>query len=724
MTAYKMIRCASTMVVVTTITILGQADAQAAFHHLQGGRINRVVFTDSENGFAAEDGGRIRYTTDGGETWAFADVPPNIRANLFDIFFLDNDTNTGWVAGDQGIVLKAVASTNGQQWTEATSPSNRIKDTLVTADFDCGEHPAALQGIFMTDSTHGWVIGYDGAIAKTSNGWTTWTRPSSGLPSQIDCSDQPDGPDDLYDIHFFRDPAASTHWLNGIICGDARAYYTTSDGGATWSWNAIPSDSCPNNHYIELWHMAFTDPDDPSSDGWMAGGAGTSAGYLFRTDDGGDSWTQESCFDVLDPSVQEAHNCDYATMYDVAIMGASAQPWGIMGGYGGQTFVRLNSGGSIAGNFNACAEDCSSSCTPSGPIWVEKDTTNDGENHCGQQPPLFGVARISDTRGCVVGMFGRIATFENGASNEIVDRATTYFNRLNDAVFADADYGLAIGQNYQIFLTADGGEYWRNASAWSCGGDSAEGTGIDLSPSGTYGVAVGNAGFVAYSSNSGDSWTQLSSQASPPQIPSNLPDLNAVAFEPSSSSTTAYAVGGSGKVIKSTDSGAHWSSVTSAGSYALNGVSFLDASHGYVAGNHGTVYGTSNGGSSWSAVSVEGSPTKNFNDVVAWGTWGTDGAAAMIVGDDGVIYEKGASDRGFSRVITGLGQTENLYDVEVLSSGTYIRIGGDTGVALFRDSGTWTAPKSQTVFPLTKMAFQSATQGYAIGRNFIVEEYN
>ncbi|HTE06139.1 MAG TPA: hypothetical protein VK824_08085 [Planctomycetota bacterium] len=96
----------------------------------------------------------------------------------------------------------------------------------------------------------------------------------------------------------------------------------------------------------------------------------------------------------------------------------------------------------------------------------------------------------------------------------------------------------------------------------------------------------------------------------------------------------------------------------------------------------------------------------------------------MIVADGGMIYSKTNAARAFSVVHTGSGVTANLNDVDVLDAGSTIRICGDSGVLLFGDSGIWTTPKSQTTFPLTKLDFQSATQGFAIGQEFVVLEYD
>ena len=69
--------------------------------------------------------------------------------------------------------------------------------------------------------------------------------------------------------------------------------------------------------------------------------------------------------------------------------------------------------------------------------------------------------------------------------------------------------------------------------------------------------------------------------------------------------------------------------------------------------------------------------------------------------------------------------TQDLNDVEVLGSGDYKRIGGDEGVLLFEDLGTWTTPKSQTTEIIYKLAFPvDKDHGMAVGQQFLIGAYH
>ena len=64
---------------------------------------------------------------------------------------------------------------------------------------------------------------------------------------------------------------------------------------------------------------------------------------------------------------------------------------------------------------------------------------------------------------------------------------------------------------------------------------------------------------------------------------------------------TAIAVGEAGTIIKTTDKGISWISLTSGTSSDLNSVYFVDSDTGWVVGRGQTILKTTNGGTSWSS---------------------------------------------------------------------------------------------------------------------------
>ncbi|MBU0672876.1 MAG: hypothetical protein KJ732_07615 [Candidatus Margulisbacteria bacterium] len=73
-----------------------------------------------------------------------------------------------------------------------------------------------------------------------------------------------------------------------------------------------------------------------------------------------------------------------------------------------------------------------------------------------------------------------------------------------------------------------------------------------------------------------------------------------------------YAVGAGGLVLKTTNAGATWSTVTSGLTANLNALYFITAAFGWVVGDSGTIVFTSDGGSTWSSYT---GITEDINDI-------------------------------------------------------------------------------------------------------------
>ncbi len=143
-------------------------------------------------------------------------------------------------------------------------------------------------------------------------------------------------------------------------------------------------------------------------------------------------------------------------------------------------------------------------------------------------------------------------------------------------------------------------------------------------------------------------------------------DLKSVTFV---SSSTGFACGASGTVVKSTDGGLTWfNSNTGIASVQLNSISFLDANNGVAVGNSGSIYRTTNGGSSWN--SEASGTTNNLLKVKYF----ADGLTA--VGEYGtLLVNNGSWTSVSSRVktdITGVSGTSNA-SVHICGGGGFIR---------------------------------------------------
>jgi photosystem II stability/assembly factor-like uncharacterized protein len=212
--------------------------------------------------------GTILQTVNGGVDWHAQTVPVNV--DLRDVHF--TDWFHGWAVGDSGTVLNT--GDGGQHWNLQTLP------TMFN-----------LSSVFFTDSLKGWVSGnepihfsFDEPDAWKSYVWNTSDGGSTWSGQQL--------PEESGLIHslFFQDSLRG--WAVGVKNDSLNALdqsfgvaYATEDGGQTWVEKFNPG--------LEL---VFTDIDFVDDNrGWIIGFASKSSengGNIFRTEDGGESWSR------------------------------------------------------------------------------------------------------------------------------------------------------------------------------------------------------------------------------------------------------------------------------------------------------------------------------------------------------------------------------------------------------------------------------------------------
>ncbi|MDO9108124.1 MAG: YCF48-related protein, partial [Coriobacteriia bacterium] len=96
-------------------------------------------------------------------------------------------------------------------------------------------------------------------------------------------------------------------------------------------------------------------------------------------------------------------------------------------------------------------------------------------------------------------------------------------------------------------------------------------------------------------------------------------DLRCVTFV---SSTTGFAAGAAGVILKTTNAGASWRTVRSGDTYDFRGISFADANNGWAITLYGEVVRTTNAGESWSLVTSDAGgasyAVERFYDIDFW----------------------------------------------------------------------------------------------------------
>ncbi|MFH1541707.1 MAG: YCF48-related protein, partial [bacterium] len=214
----------------------------------------------------------------------------------------------------------------------------------------------------------------------------------------------------------------------------------------------------------------------------------------------------------------------------------------------------------------------------------------------------------------VTGAGGLVRKTNNaGASWATIDVGAGATN-LN-AYMAGGNSQIAVGEGGMIRIAAG-----PSFSVWS---SLASGSGQSLrNIAGAGGVAVvvgANGTIISLVGGSATSRTSGTDE-----------DLNGVIFI--GGTTTVFAVGDTGTILKSADAGANWVPISSGTSANLRGVFFTSVNVGYIVGDDGTILGTSNGGTSW--VAETSNTSEDLYDIVPFGPY------FYVVGNSGKIIRK------------------------------------------------------------------------------------
>ncbi len=215
-------------------------------------------------------------TNDGGKSWTLQnlDIPANLKTpnthgnGISPIFFgpkrLDGVLPVGLRSGDSYSVAVFQTKDGGRTWS--------FGGAVEAPELSSG---SAVDGRLLgVDSQHLWIVAHGGVLYRTQDGGKTWSKTSAGQ--------------DLAGVSF---GSATT----GLGLSSARELVKSTDGGATWvplgAQVSGPSDSTSPSSTAQL-SLSVIRMMDPT-DGWGIQWTQT-AGYLYRTADGGRTWTKVS----------------------------------------------------------------------------------------------------------------------------------------------------------------------------------------------------------------------------------------------------------------------------------------------------------------------------------------------------------------------------------------------------------------------------------------------
>lgn len=168
------------------------------------------------------------------------------------------------VVGERGHVL---ISHDGKNWQQIIVPTR-----------------TTLTGVYFHDEQHGWVVGHDAIILRTTDGGQHWQK----------VYDDPEGETPLLDV-WFQDEK------RGLAIGAYGLYLVSEDGGANWDISELNvKDSNPTEVSDE--NETKAEDDDDFLDSYdlhlnsiaLADNGklyiAAEAGKVYRSDDFGNSW--------------------------------------------------------------------------------------------------------------------------------------------------------------------------------------------------------------------------------------------------------------------------------------------------------------------------------------------------------------------------------------------------------------------------------------------------
>lgn len=265
-------------------------DSGATWTSIQSGAADEthaLDAVDALHAWAANDGGEVARTVDGGHHWQRVLVTGfDNYGYIQDVDFLD--ASLGWAVGRHEFfgpgIGRIVRSTDGgANWTVQHSIAGAYMEAVEVLDaqtvlavgqvpsgsrfilrtIDAGQTWANVspsQAIFMDtdfiDASTGWVVG--GQIYKTTNGGQSWTQQYT--PSEV-----------LYSVSF-------SDALHGWAVGWGPTILRTTNGGQTWT---PQSTGASTSLYFSV---SAVGPDAA----WICG-----SDFVARTLDGGQSWQPE-----------------------------------------------------------------------------------------------------------------------------------------------------------------------------------------------------------------------------------------------------------------------------------------------------------------------------------------------------------------------------------------------------------------------------------------------
>jgi photosystem II stability/assembly factor-like uncharacterized protein len=617
---------------------------------LTGNNLQGVKFLKGTNeGWTVGQRGLILHTTDAGDHWEVQNS--NTQQDLFGIFF--RDQNNGWVTGGYKTCLRT--RDGGKNWQVVhTEPSGF----------------SHFKGVCFLDTMVGWVVGPYDSILKSTDGGVTWNGIDRGIMQYYQSITFPDS-------------------LHGWTASGSHITHTT-DGGLTWQDTVGVPGECID--FVDTLH------------GWAV-----TAGWAVRTTDGGKTWILSnptsawlrgvSFADTIRGTAVGGENTNLATILRTTDGGIS---------WASQTLTNNNTfyGVSSPESAKACVVGQSGSIiktTNGGNIWQILRNIDAHYN------TMFNLALADTQAGYAVGPYGIVVKTTNGGTiwqKQDLGTSTLWFYGVDAP---DPNYSWACGDGGSIYATKNGGSSWASQPSgvsWFLNSVDFVDTLFGVSVGGGYGPNGSEALGVRREAERPEDRKQTAEGRK--QQPENdtlrpwesPPVLDKWWWEKAGRPEAQY------RVITRTFDGTNWQGVTT-GDTPLNGVSFANKALGWAVGVSGTVIHTSDSGATWQAQ------TSNVTNTLYWVIFPTP-LSGWAVGTGGTIIA--TTDGGTTWNQQTSNTTLPLYSAAFVDAQRGWVV-GDSGLALQTTNGgqTWAFDTTRTKIPLFATSFTDQDHGWSIG---------
>lgn len=246
----------------------------------------------------------------------------------------------------------------------------------------------------------------------------------------------------------------------------------------------------------------------------------------------------------------------------------------------------------------------------------------------------------------------------------------------------------AVGNNGNVFRSADGGATWASSPLGTATLRSIHGVGLLI-------TIVGDQGACYRSTNNGETFALsiLGAGAA----------LHSVFFV---DAMTGWIGGDGGTLLKTTDGGASWNSISLSTVNRINAVKFSDANTGWIVGAAGLARVTTDGGASWSSVASG----------LTADLYGVDfsGLSVYVVGADASAALSTNGGTSWAQLDFKFDSRSDINDVTIAPGGTLYFCGG--GGFIQRStvgSSTSSSPLHPMMGELREIFFFDANKGWA-----------